>query len=244
MELLVSVVTTEEADAAIEGGADIIDIKNPSEGSLGANFPHIIREIVGRVPPPLKSSATLGDVPNLPGTISLAGMGAALCGVNYIKVGLMGVRTPGEALFLLKQLNRAVKATNPRAKVIAAGYADAPMVNALNPLVLPSISLEAGIEGCMIDTAVKDGRNLFHHLSREQLKGFVTETHTYGLICALAGALLEEDLPAIQDLGADIAGLRTAVCEGDRIHGRITRSKVQKIKATLLTYSKGKAFAG
>lgn len=39
MKLLVSPINKEEAIAAYKGGADIIDVKNPKEGSLGANFP-------------------------------------------------------------------------------------------------------------------------------------------------------------------------------------------------------------
>lgn len=233
MQLLVSVTYVEEAENAIEGGADIIDIKNPSEGSLGANFPHVIREIVSKIPSSLESSATLGDVPNLPGTVSLAGAGAALCGVNYVKVGLMGVRTLEEAVFLLKQLRHAVKMINPHTKVIAAGYADAATVKALNPLLLPRVSSQAGIEGCMIDTAIKDGHNLFYYLNQDQLENFVTEAHGSGLICALAGSLREEDIPLIQELGADIIGFRTAVCEGDRIHGRVSKSKIQRVRSIL-----------
>ena len=36
MKLLVSVVSAEEARLALAGGADIIDVKDPSEGALGA----------------------------------------------------------------------------------------------------------------------------------------------------------------------------------------------------------------
>lgn len=39
MRLLVSPMNMEEAQAALAGGADILDVKNPKEGSLGANFP-------------------------------------------------------------------------------------------------------------------------------------------------------------------------------------------------------------
>ena len=43
MELLISVVGEDEVGAAVAGHADIVDVKNPREGSLGANFPHVIR---------------------------------------------------------------------------------------------------------------------------------------------------------------------------------------------------------
>ena len=42
MKLLVSPMNVQEAIASEQGGADIIDVKNPREGSLGANFPWVI----------------------------------------------------------------------------------------------------------------------------------------------------------------------------------------------------------
>jgi uncharacterized protein (UPF0264 family) len=41
MQLLVSPSTIDEAKRS--AAADIIDVKKPSEGSLGANFPWVIR---------------------------------------------------------------------------------------------------------------------------------------------------------------------------------------------------------
>jgi len=43
MQLLVSPRDIEEAKRSL--AADIIDVKNPSEGSLGANFPWVVRSI-------------------------------------------------------------------------------------------------------------------------------------------------------------------------------------------------------
>ena len=39
MRLLVSVVDAAEARLAVAGGVDIVDVKNPAEGSLGAPAP-------------------------------------------------------------------------------------------------------------------------------------------------------------------------------------------------------------
>ena len=58
MQLLISVVNEQETIAAIKGGADIIDVKNPNEGSLGANFPGIIRGIRRATPPEIPVSLT------------------------------------------------------------------------------------------------------------------------------------------------------------------------------------------
>ena len=77
MLLLISPINHDEAIESIEGGADIVDVKNPKEGSLGANFPWVIKDIRELTPDDMLVSATLGDVPYKPGTVSLAAMGAA-----------------------------------------------------------------------------------------------------------------------------------------------------------------------
>src|SRR5271165_2830702 len=98
-----------EAAEAIAGGADIVDVKNPREGALGANFPWVIKRIREMTPRNIQVSCALGDVPNLPGSISLAALGAASLGVDYIKVGLHGFKTSKEAVFLLQNVNKAAK---------------------------------------------------------------------------------------------------------------------------------------
>src|SRR5581483_1706345 len=94
MKVLISPICLEEAQAVARGGADIIDIKNIAEGSLGASFPWIIREVVRSLHEYEGTfSATLGDLPFKPGTAALAALGAAASGARYIKAGLHGVRS-------------------------------------------------------------------------------------------------------------------------------------------------------
>ncbi len=98
-----------EASEAIAGGADIIDVKNPQEGPLGANFPWVIKRIKEITPKNIQVSCTLGEAPNLPGSISLAALGAATLGVDYIKVGLFGFKTSQEAISLLQNVKQGGK---------------------------------------------------------------------------------------------------------------------------------------
>ena len=48
MRLLVSVTREDETGPAVQGGADILDVKNPAEGSLGAPVPRTLRAKIGR----------------------------------------------------------------------------------------------------------------------------------------------------------------------------------------------------
>jgi (5-formylfuran-3-yl)methyl phosphate synthase len=219
-----------EAQEAIAGGADIIDVKNPQEGALGANYPWVIRRIREITPRNLQVSCTLGEVGNFPGSVSLAALGAASLGVDYIKVGLYGIKTSKEAIYLLQNVNKAAKECNPKIKVAVAGYADAGKIGAINPLLIPEIAHKAQVDVAMLDTSVKDGKNLFDHLTEEKLRKFVVLAHGFGLEAALAGSLRAQDLPVVYGLGADIAGLRGAACtNSNRVTGQITRELVSEL---------------
>ena len=234
MKLLISPLNEKEASEAIAGGADIIDVKNPQEGPLGANFPWVIRRIREITPKNISVSCTLGEAPNLPGSISLAALGAASLGVDYVKVGLYGIKTPQEAVFLLQNVNKAAKECNPKIKVVAAGYADAERIGALDPLLIPEIASLAQVDLAMIDTAVKDGKNIFNFLTIKQLEKFISSAHKLGLKAALAGSLRKQDLPAVYGLGTDVAGLRGAACtNSDRDNGQITRKLVEELVETV-----------
>jgi uncharacterized protein (UPF0264 family) len=223
-----------EAQEAIAGGADIIDVKNPAEGALGANYPWVIRQIKQITPKNLAVSCTLGEFGNFPGSLSLAAYGAASIGVDYIKVGLYGIKTQEEAIFLLRNVNRAAKECNPKIKVAVAGYADSERIDTIDPLLIPEIAHKSQLDVAMIDTSVKDGKNLFDHLSLRKLRKFVDLTHSFGLKVALAGSLRKQDLAKVYGLGADIAGLRGAACtNSNRVTGQITRELVAELVRTV-----------
>ena len=153
-------------------------------------------------------------MPNLPGTAALAALGAAHSGAAFVKVGLWGASTEADAVALL----RTVREAAPDAVVVAGAYADARRVPhaPLAPELLPRVARAAGVDVCLLDTAVKDGRGLLDWLSPEALTALVDEAHELGLEVALAGALRAEDLPVVRATGADIAGVRSAACAGGR----------------------------
>src|SRR3990170_794433 len=165
MKVLISVVDEEEAAEAIAGGANIIDVKNPKEGALGANFPWVIKRIRKITPKRIEVSCTLGDMPNLPGATSLAAAGAATTGVNYIKAGLRELKTKDDAVYLMWNVVRAVRECDPTIKVATVGYADAERTGSINPLLIPEVAYKAEADFAMIDTAVKDGSSLFTFLT-------------------------------------------------------------------------------
>ena len=231
MLLLISPINSEEALEAIEGGADIIDVKNPKEGSLGANFPWVIKNIREITPSGMHVSATLGDVPYKPGTVSLAAAGAVVSGADYIKVGLYGTKNYDEALEVMENVVKSVKEFDDNALVVASGYADAHRVGAIDPMEIPRVAAESGADLAMVDTAVKDGKTLFDFMDKNKLIEFHKNIHEYGLKSALAGSIKKEQLRLLYDIGCDVVGIRGAACTGgDRNKGTINRTAVMELK--------------
>jgi uncharacterized protein (UPF0264 family) len=185
------------------------------------------------VPADLPVSAAIGDMPNLPGTAALAALGAARSGAAFVKVGLWGSSTEAEAVDLL----RAVRDGAPGAVAVAAAYADARRVAPapLAPELLPRVARAAGVGVCLLDTAVKDGRGLFEWIAPDALTSLVADAHAAGLQVALAGALRAEDLPVVLATGADIAGVRSAVCSDGRRSGPLDATRVRALLAQCAT---------
>jgi len=219
MKVLVSPKDIEEAKAVISGNADIVDVKNPKEGSLGANFPWVIKSIKQLVEEKgngMKMSAAIGDFDYKPGTASLAALGAAASGAEYIKIGLHKIKTREEAIDLLTGVVKAVKDFDPTKKVVSAFYADYKRINSISPFEIVEIGKEVDIDVAMVDTGIKDGRTTLEFLSEDELKSFVSESKSLGLVTALAGALRFEDIPVIKEIDPDILGVRGMGCGGDR----------------------------
>ncbi|MGD6808292.1 MAG: (5-formylfuran-3-yl)methyl phosphate synthase [Candidatus Bathyarchaeia archaeon] len=239
MKLLISPQNAQEATEAIAGGADIIDVKNPKEGPLGANFPWVIKEVKQLIPEGVQLSCTLGEAPGLPGSMALAAYGAASLGVDYVKAGLSGVQTVQEAVSLLGSIVRSAKICNPKIKVVAAGYGDYIRAASIEPQLVVHAAFVAKADLVMLDTAIKDGKTLFDFQSLPQLKAFVDAAHEHGLGAALAGSLRVQDLPVIEGLGTDFVGLRGAACSNNnRDTGQVTRERVQELVEVITQTSK------
>jgi hypothetical protein len=210
VKLLVSVVSAEEAQSAVAGGADIVDVKDPGEGALGAPAPRVLADVVRAVGGAAPVSVALGDLPDLPHTAALAARGAALSGAAFVKVGLRGVREVDRAVAIMSAVAEAL---GPDTAVIAAAYADADALDppALAPARLPALVERTGIAGALVDTFVKDGRGLYEWLTEAELREVIDRTHAAGGSFGVAGQLRLGELCRVD---ADIVGVRSAVCRG------------------------------
>ena len=211
MQLLVSPATIEEAKKALS--ADIVDVKRPEEGSLGASFPWIIRAIKDLTHKPV--SAAIGDFDYKPGGAALTALGAAASGADYIKVGLMfdGIE---EAEMLINSVTRAVKENYPEKMVVIAAYSDWERLETISPYDMAPLAAKAGADISMVDTGIKDGKSTFEFMDEARLVEFTKLNQKLGIKTALAGSLKFEDIDILKRINPDIIGVRGMVCGGDR----------------------------
>jgi len=206
MRLLVSVRDAVEAAAALAGGADIIDAKEPSAGALGAVAVDTFRDICSAVGSHRPVSAALGDDAD-EHAVERAARESAQAGAAFVKVGFLSA---GAVDPLLAAAVRGASAA--ACGVIGVAYVDSPVDCAA---VLNAVA-HAGASGILLDTADKRGPGLRQWMTAAMLARLVADAHDAGLLVAVAGKLTADDLPFVADSGADIAGIRSAACVGGR----------------------------
>ncbi len=207
-QFLASVIDAEEAQLALAVGADIIDLKDPARGALGALSVEVIRSIVAAVDGRRPTSAVTGDLPMQPDIVVASAVGMSETGVDYVKVGLFpgGQRT---------DCIRALAPLAQRTKLIGVMFADAEPDVALLPLLA-----ECGFAGAMLDTAHKGAGRLLDHADLDRLGAFVRACRSHDLFSGLAGSLEAPDVPRLLLLEPDYLGFRGALCAAhDRTAG-------------------------
>ena len=232
--LLASVGDAEEAVTALRAGASVIDLKDPERGPLGPCRPAILRaarDACRVLDPGRPLSAAAGPARDADARRIAAA--AAKLGYLFVKVGLEDLPRPGQAVAALRRVVAAAHQARPEARVVAATYADAARVNALPVARLPEVAARAGCDGCLLDTAVKDGRTLLDHAGPRDLARFAADCRRRRLLCALAGSLRAEDFGALAPVCPDLIGARGALCEGGR-RGRLDGARVRAFAAALL----------
>lgn len=219
--LLVSVRNLEEARLAVAGGADIVDLKEPARGALGAVPLAVAREVVRALGASRPVSATVGDLPMQPETVGPAVREMGDTGVAFVKIGFFGAGD-GQACI------RALKPHARRLRLVAVLFADQdPDFSLLEPL------RDAGFAGVMLDTAGKGGLGLRDWVPGEKMAYLIASARELGLITGLAGSLKVSDIPALLPLAPDYLGFRGALCAGGNREKHLDISALRDMRATL-----------
>ena len=224
MRLLVSVANAEEATAALAGGADIIDAKDPSSGALGAVTATVLREICRVVRSARPVTAALGDASDT-AAIERSAREFASSGAAFVKIGFAGVESPLKITDLIAAAVHGARSGGDSTGVVAVAYADTGI--AFDDLV--AAAAPGGAEGVLIDTADKDGPGLRQLVTPHTLARWVATARDAGLFMAVAGKLTAGDLLFVRESGADIAGVRGAACDKGR-NGRVAAARVRLLR--------------
>lgn len=216
--LLVSVRSTDEANRAMAGGVEILDVKEPSRGSLGMATIETIVEImkmsaVNSAAIPV--SVALGEmtdwlqtsiVPTLPAGITFAKLGLSHC----------ASRADWQSEWQVVR-HRFEQQSGSPPRWVAVAYADSNEGDSPPVSQVLRAAIESQCAGLLIDTWNKGPTTLIDHIDGATLTKLADLCHSAGLFLALAGKLRRESLSVMSHVPADVIAIRSAAClEADR----------------------------
>jgi dihydroneopterin aldolase len=218
--MLASVTGPEEAEIAIAGGVDIIDLKDPSAGAFGSLPIERISETVASVALRRPTSAVTGDPKMQPHAAVRTVNGIAATGVDYVKVGLFPPEESQRAII------GALAETAAATRLVACLFADREgnLIRLIAPLA------EAGFAGVMLDTADKSAGRLLARAGIPALSAFAQAAKDRGLFVGLAGGLEAPDVPRLLSLTPDFLGFRGALCAAGKREAGIDLAAVMAIR--------------
>lgn len=222
--LLVSVRNADEARAALEGGADIIDVKEPTRGSLGRADALSLEEIRSAIAGQRPLSAAMGELLEFNQEASLE----SIRGYNWVKFGLSQCGLPLDWRAKWRDLRERVASLS---EIVATAYADHEAAQCFEPRKF-ALAIHREYSIFLLDTFGKKGESVFDHISDQTLFMLRCDVRSSGGKFALAGSLQIENLPHALQFQPDIIGIRGAACDKGRM-GRVIADKVADFRAAL-----------
>jgi len=224
--MLASVSNLSEAQIALEENVDIIDLKDPAHGILGAVTTEVALDIVELVSGHCIVSATIGDLPMQATMIGEAISTMASTGVDIIKVGAFGDLTDDVIAALKEQAIKGAEGNDGiEFSIVVVLFVD----KSLDLEIIPDLAA-AGIRGIMLDTANKSKGNLRTQMRDKDIKAFVVKSKSFGLMTGLAGSLCISDIAPLLELRPDYLGFRGVLCRDNLRTQAIDSSAVRKVR--------------
>ncbi len=217
--VLASVADPDEALRVVALGVEVVDLKDPARGSLGAWALPALRAVRTRLGGVL-TSATIGDLPLEPAVVRRRVEAVAATGVDVVKIGFFPGDLDGTLAALRPLARRGIR-------LAAVVFAD----RGLDPALAGRLGA-SGFRAVVVDTADKDRGRLGDHADAALLDAFLKAARAAGLITALAGSLREADVAALAPLDPDLFGFRGALCAGGR-NGRLDPARVRTVVAAV-----------
>jgi uncharacterized protein (UPF0264 family) len=227
-QLLVSVTSAEEARQALDGGADLIDVKDPTRGPLGMAHHEAVAAVCAAVAGRVPVSAALGEW--CPEVLTAAAWHLELP-LQYVKWGLAGYKGGpawGEDLL---DTRRQVPAGM---EVVAVAYADWEKANSPPPAEVARFAKRFRFRALLLDTFVKDGKTtLLDVMPAAAVAELVAGVKRGGVPVAVGGSLRLEQVKQVVETGADWVAVRGAVCVGGRRDAGLDPVRLKKWRAAV-----------
>jgi uncharacterized protein (UPF0264 family) len=218
--LLVSVRSAEEAEAALRGGAEIIDVKEPANGPLGRARDAIIREVLAAVAGRRPVSAALGELAEDSRPPQIAGL-------SFLKWGLAGWEGRGWRPLLAARMQQQAKWGG---RVVSVAYADWSVAGAppVNQVCRFALQQPGGV--LLLDTFFKEAGSTLHHwLGVDEISAICRRARQAGVRIALAGSLGPREIELLRDAEPDWFAVRGAACDEGRREGPVRAAKVREL---------------
>jgi uncharacterized protein (UPF0264 family) len=230
-KLLVSVRSVDEAYAAMAGGAAIIDVKEPSRGSLGRAPCSVWREVRAAVPSTVLVSVALGEL-NEWGLQQITLPRGCWSGIAFRKLGLANAtrdwRHRWRDLRHRLEVEGAARPGAPsvRPAWVAVVYLDWEAAGAPDPeAVIAAAGAIDDCQGVLFDTWDKSRRIELEASWHRRIAG-VKEMSRF---VALAGSLDVEAIRRLRPLDPDIFAVRGAACRSGDRNRPIDRERVARL---------------
>jgi uncharacterized protein (UPF0264 family) len=221
--LLVSVRDRQEAGLALEAGVDLLDLKEPAAGSLGAVSPHLMHEVAGWLAGRVPLSVALGELatldPQLPGSVPNQ--------TSYAKLGLAGSASLPD---WEDRWREAYARLPPAVSPVAVVYADWAAAAAPEPWQVLSAAVGRRAPVILIDTHCKHSGGLLDCWPLPGLAQFVAAVRKQGLKLVLGGSLSMTTARRALELEPDFIAVRGAVCRDSR-SGRLDPALVAQLRS-------------
>ena len=220
VKFLVSVKNTQEISEALLNEIDILDLKDPSKGSIGSWHDSEIKKVTKLFKYKIKISATLGDIFDNEEFKDSLDIFDNL-NLDFVKFGLLSFAQ--ESLFEKLKL---ISLKNYKTPLVCVVFVDhKKTIEIVNQNI--SLFFNVGINHILLDTFRKDTGNLLDFCNKKFLEGFIFRCEQYNIKVGLAGGLKESIMPLLLCLRPDIAGFRSAVCD---LNKRESSLKIEKVK--------------
>lgn len=212
VRLLVSVRNADEARIACDAGAHVIDVKEPTRGSLGRPDPDVVERVCDRVGHRALTSAALGELREASMWQHVATIPER---VTYAKLGLAGCTDMADWRDVWARAITCIRAT---AVAVAVAYADWRSARAPSPMDVLGHGARLGCGCLLVDTFDKTRGDLLDHLDEEDLAQLMGACRVRGVSTALAGSLSIRTIPRLLPLAPDFVAVRGGVCRAGREH--------------------------